>query len=398
MKNISDFQFSLINKSSNYWEKVISLAKQCDNDFYPPLSQRMAIEEYFERFNNKNGFVTIVTKNELLIGSSCGFFFHPEYKVAYSQFTLIDRDHRDKILARKLINFVFKVCKESGAFFIQGRTWSTNFASQKLIKDTGFYLINTILNDRPNNVHTYEYEKCLYENTFFDKIERFGILGGMGSLASAKFLTNIYELNSQTEHEQEQIPIVLNSETNTPDRSKLILAGQYESLKLDLEIQLRNLVNQGVSHIVICCLSYHAVLNLITPELRKFVVSLIDFINHMLNGRKGKYLVLLTNGSYKLKLLKLGSNIIYPQPADQEIIHDCIYRLKKGEPKEIIIDEMLKLIDNYVLSGIILGCTDLYLLHELFIKRLENLEIINPLKLMSYNISDSWKNTLTHEN
>ncbi len=232
----TEYKFSTINKNSEYWNQVILLAKECDNEFYPPLSERMPINEYFEKFNNQNGFVTIVTQNEKLIGSSCGYLFHSDFKVAYSQFTLIDKNYRNKILARELINYVFKVCKDYGAYFIQGRTWSTNFASRKLIKDTGFYQINVIPNDRPNNIHTYEFEKCLFENDLIKNIKRLGILGGMGSSASAKFLSEICMLSNQTEKEQEQLPIILHSETTTADRTELILSNKKDLLAKYKEI------------------------------------------------------------------------------------------------------------------------------------------------------------------
>lgn len=380
-----------ITRTSKYWRQVIELAILCDTDFYPPLSHRMPIVNFFEQFDNENAFVIVVTNNELLVGSACGFYFHKDYNVAYFQFILFHENFRNLVLSRKLVNFVFNSCKERGVYFIQARTWSTNLASRKLMKDTGFYQIKAIPNDRYLDIHTYEYEKCLFENESFKNIKRLGILGGMGGLASAKFLLDIYSLIGQTAKENKQLPIILNSETNTPNRSELIINNQIELLSKYLEKQLGDLKKQKVSHIVICCFSYHSVLNYIGPNLRKRVVSLVDFTNQILKNKIGKFLLLSTNGFSKLHLLKSEEIIIYPKFSDQEQIQNLIYRLKTGDPHEIVLLDLIKIVTTYNINGIILGCTDLYPLGNTLEKAFSNFEIINPLKVMAHNISENWK-------
>lgn len=394
LENYNDFEFYSIQPNSRWWNDIITFGYKCDNEFIPKLSERMPIEDYFFRFQNENGFTIVATKENDFVGCLCSFYKHPETNRPWYQCIIINEHYRQNKLAKKFYDLSDIILKSRGEYFVQGRTWVQNIKNRKALKSIGFYQTKTKIDDRGIGIHTLLYEKCLYKSNFFNSINKLGILGGMGANASAKFNNDICFLTSQTEKEQYQIPILLYSATYTPDRTELILANKQKELAEYLNKQIQNLLQFEISHIVICCFSYHAVLELINPELRKKIVSLIDYTSKLLNVKKGKYLSLGTNGSYNLKLLKNIENLIYPNTIDQENIHNLIYKLKIGEPKELILIEVENIISKYNCEGVVIACTDLYLISDDLENHFTELEIINPLKIITYDINDSWKENL----
>src|SRR5581483_3880188 len=85
-----------------------------------------------------------------------------------------------------------------------------------------------------------------------DMGKRLGILGGMGPLASAEFLSTLYRLNL-VEPEQDAPNCVLLSDPSFPDRTEAILAGDTRELARRLEASLQELLRQGTDRIVIAC-------------------------------------------------------------------------------------------------------------------------------------------------
>jgi len=385
------FDFYSIHQNSKWWTEIIAFGYKYDKEFVPALSERMPIEEYFGRFRNEIGFTILAIKENEFVGCLCNFFKHPETNKPWYQCIIINEKYRQNKLAKIFYELSDEILMEKAELFVQGRTWVENIKNRKALKSIGFYTIKTLVNDRGNNIHTLLFEKCLHKTKNFEGIQHLGILGGMGSNASAKFLSDICFLTSQTEKEQEQLPITLYSATNTPDRSELILTDRKNELLALLEKQISQLVQQGASHLVVCCFSYHAVLNEINDVLRGKVVSLVDYTMSLLSLKKGNYLSLGTNGSYKLRLLKEVENIFYPDEQDQEYIHNCIYQIKRGEPKELVLFDIEKIVSKYNCTGIILACTDLFLVADDIEEHFKKLDIINPLKVIKYDIIENWK-------
>ena len=386
-----EFDFYSISSNSKWWAEIIKYGYKYNREFVPSLSDRMPIEEYFARFQSDKGFTIVAIDKNEFVGCLCNFFNHPETNRPWYQCIIINKKYRQNKLAHKFYELSDNILKEKSELFVQGRTWVENIKNRRALKSIGFYQIETLINDRGVGIHTLLYEKCLFNSEYFKGIKRLGILGGLGSIASAKFFSDICHLTSQTEKEQEQLPITVHSETQTPDRTELILSNRKPELVKLLNHQIKSLLDSNCSHIVICCFSYHSVINEIDQSIRVHVVSLIDYTTKLLENKKGTYLSLATLGSYKLNLLGHIDNILYPNEADQSNVHDCIYRIKKGEPKELVLIDLEKIIQNYNCTGIVLGCTDLYLLTDHFELYFKYLEIISPLKVLTYDITNNYK-------
>lgn len=86
--------------------------------------------------------------------------------------------------------------------------------------------------------------------------ELWGIVGGMGPLASAEFMKTIYEFGKKRP-EQEMPAVVLLSDPSVPDRTECFVNGLSHLLIEKLETSIRQLDRLNVTHIVICCLTIH---------------------------------------------------------------------------------------------------------------------------------------------
>ena len=103
----------------------------------------------------------------------------------------------------------------------------------------------------------------------------FGVLGGMGALASARFVETLYRRNLST-HEQAQPIVLLRSNPQLPDRTRALLDGRHEALAEALSAELEALRDSGADRMVMCCFTAHLVWDALPPELSARTVSLLD--------------------------------------------------------------------------------------------------------------------------
>ncbi|MEI6260568.1 MAG: aspartate/glutamate racemase family protein, partial [Deltaproteobacteria bacterium] len=137
-----------------------------------------------------------------------------------------------------------------------------------------------------------------------------GILGGMGPLASLAFLRTIYECNLLGSIEQDYPNIVLHSLSSVPDRTRSLLGNAENALADSLVRNLRILNASGVSNIVICCFTSHALISRIPKEIAEKIVSLVDLTARELIVRKERALLLASLGSYQREVFRSTEDAI----------------------------------------------------------------------------------------
>lgn len=198
-----------------------------------------------------------------------------------------------------------------------------------------------------------------------------GVLGGLGPLASAEFLRTVYALAPPGP--DQGYPIVhLLSDPTFPDRTTALLAGETDELRERLETSLARLLDLGATRIVICCFTLHAVLPEVAPELRRPVVSLVETALKEVAERGGRHLLLATRGSREVGLFE-GARawpgarqlLVWPGEADQDRLHELLYRLKAGEEPARVADEVAELARRSGAAACVAGCTELHLLSRL---------------------------------
>lgn len=381
-----NLKFYALKPDSGWWNEIIEFGNVSENSDPAEAS----IGTFLEQFRTTNGITILASNDNEFAGCICTITADDGPKESGRQYFVVNDRYRSYGLKNIFRELSEKYLHQSSAFFARATAGMEDSNKRKALESRGFYQTESP-SGSVEAVHALHYEKCLYHSTAFRDIKKLGILGGMGSNASARFLSGICALTSQTEKEQDQLPIILNSATYIPDRTELLLSGRRKELADILAGEISNLLQNKVSHIVICCFSFHAVLNDIPASLKEKVVSLIDYTNDLLALKKGKYLLLATKGSYQLNNLAATNTLYYPKEEDQEKIHTCIYRIKKGEAVAIVLLDLEKVLCAYECDGLVLGCTDLLLIGDHIEHHFHHLDTINPLKVMTYDMVNSWR-------
>lgn len=224
-----------------------------------------------------------------------------------------------------------------------------------------------------------------------------GVLGGMGPLASAEFIKTIYSV-SDTRCEQHAPTVVLVSDPTIPDRTQLLQKHTDEILFQCLTTQLRRLVVLGATRIVLCCVTMHYLLPRLSVELRDRVLSLLDVMFTEMLVRPERHILLCSTGAREARLFEshplwtqTHDRIILPGAGDQRRIHDLIYRLKAGGRTECEIPFVIKLLKTNRASSFIAGCTELHLLTKHFQSTAASRKWapVDPLRLVATRIARS---------
>lgn len=200
------------------------------------------------------------------------------------------------------------------------------------------------------------------------KREIWGILGGMGPLASAEFLKSIYE-ETLCGNEQDSPTVFLLSDPTIPDRTESLLAGQEEMLMERLTNGIGQLLSNGVTRVVVCCLTIHPLLPRLPASWQPMIVSLLDVIYEAVLQSCGRHLLVCTEGSRRVRLFEqhrswpvAHGRIVLPGDDDQAAIHKLLYEIKgnRQDPERVYFLEAL--LDKYGLASYIAGCTEVHIL------------------------------------
>lgn len=196
----------------------------------------------------------------------------------------------------------------------------------------------------------------------------YGILGGMGPLASAEFLKTIYEIH-EGRPEQEMPVVLVRSDPRVRDRTATLLKDpQDRELLAELELGLSELVRMGADEIVICCFTTHLLLSLVREDLRAKVVPLLDLTFDELERSSSRHLLVCTTGSRRLGLFErhprwagVTGRVACPDEDDQEAVHRWIYEIKKGRDAGEMLPFLAGLGEKYGTGAFIAGCTEIHL-------------------------------------
>lgn len=197
---------------------------------------------------------------------------------------------------------------------------------------------------------------------------RFGIVGGMGTLASAEFVKTIYECRRYA-REQEAPVVILYSDPTFPDRTDAFLRGAYTDLLQQLRATVEKLYEEDVTDIILCCITLHYLLPMLPVYLRERIISLVDVIFAEIEQTHERHLMLCTRGTNQLRLFQnhekgniFAERVIMPDEDDQELIHACIYHLKKPKSVDRVLPVIEELLMKYGVTSFISGCTEIHLL------------------------------------
>jgi len=201
-----------------------------------------------------------------------------------------------------------------------------------------------------------------------DKGEIWGVLGGMGPLASAEFMNTIYEQNAKGPEQQSPI-VFLFSDPTIPDRTDSFANGEEQILLKRLLSSMELLASVGATRIIICCMTIHMLLPKLPNVLQEKIVSLVDVIFARILQSGARHLLICTDGSRKMRLFEnhplwpgVEDRIILPDEDDQASIHRLIYEIKGNKfctSHWHLVEALMK---KYGVTSYIAGCTELHVL------------------------------------
>jgi aspartate racemase len=193
-----------------------------------------------------------------------------------------------------------------------------------------------------------------------------GVLGGMGPLVSAEFLKTIYE-ESAGRAEQHAPAVILHSDPSMPDRTDAFLNGRADVVLARFVDALEHLDAQGVSKIVVCCVTIHYLLPRLPAPLRGRIVSLLDVIVRAVAASPRRHLLLCTTGTRQLRLFEshpdwpaVEDRLVLPDADDQAAVHRTIYKVKETADGRVLTGTVEQLLRKYDVDSFVAGCTEIH--------------------------------------
>lgn len=200
-----------------------------------------------------------------------------------------------------------------------------------------------------------------------------GIIGGMGPLATADLFQKII-LHTQAACDQEHLRVVIDSNTNIPDRTAALLHGGADPTP-ELVSSARNLERIGAGVLIMPCNTAHNFYDAVAGAVEVPVLHMIRLTAQALQ-RQGITTagLLATDGTvqtgiYQRTFAGTGIEILTPDPEGQKAIMDMTYQGVKAGDFSYDPSAARHAMEDLLHRGaqtLILGCTELPLAARLY--------------------------------
>jgi aspartate racemase len=195
-----------------------------------------------------------------------------------------------------------------------------------------------------------------------------GVIGGVGPLATAYFLTKVIKL-TKADRDQDHVDLLVFNHANIPDRTDFILGRSAADPGPVMAEDARRLEQFGVSLIVVPCNTAHFFTDQIVAATR---VPVLSIVAETVVEARSRAAVLHTagllattgtvvSGVYQRALEEHGIETLVPDDGDQARLMEIIYdQVKAGATVDVA--GLLALVDGLCSRGaqvVLLGCTEL---------------------------------------
>lgn len=193
-----------------------------------------------------------------------------------------------------------------------------------------------------------------------------GIIGGMGPLATADLFKKIV-INTKANTDQEHIKILIDNNTDIPDRTDAII----NSGKNPLPQMLKSAVllwAMGAQILLMPCNTAHYFISHIQKNVDIPVLNMLEITADAIMNKHIKTVGLLAtegtikSGIYQKVFDKRSIKVILPNEKEQQVITDLIYKGVKAGKKDYDVTNVKQVMENIINSGaeiLVLGCTEL---------------------------------------
>lgn len=222
-------------------------------------------------------------------------------------------------------------------------------------------------------------------------MERLGVIGGMGPLATAYFYERIIKRTKATK-DQEHLDMMIYSKASIPDRTDYILGKGQDPTPSLIEAAI-NLEKAGATYLAMPCNTAHYFYDNIANSVSIPFVNMIEETAKKLKEKGIKAVTLLsTEGTvrgnvYKNTLTKYDIKLICLEEKERDSIQKLIYAVKEGD-FENLEDKAQVLLSLGREGAVILGCTELSVLKEM-LSLAEN--YIDPLEILCDKVIEMYK-------
>ena len=198
-----------------------------------------------------------------------------------------------------------------------------------------------------------------------------GIIGGMGPLATADLFKKIIE-NTPASRDQDHVRVIIDNNTNIPDRTAALLSGGENPLPQMLE-SAKLLQNAGADALIMPCNTAHAFYDALCAELEIPVLNMISLTCEAIKARGMKKVGLLaTTGTIRTGVYQKYAGeleLLLPDEAQQEDVMKFIYSGVKAGDRSFDPSAFLAAAESLIARGaetVILGCTELPVGKEMY--------------------------------
>lgn len=225
---------------------------------------------------------------------------------------------------------------------------------------------------------------------------KIGIIGGLGPLATVKFMEM---LNNRLININKEIELVVINDPTTPDRTSYILDNTKDNPVNSILKMVKKLEIFDCDLLVMPCNTasyfYKEIINNTNILFINIVEETVKYLN---NNNIHKVGLLATEGTiksgiYKELLDNYNIELIIPNDNEQQIISSIIYDgIKSGN--EINLNDFYSVINHLKNLGsekIILGCTELSALKEIY--KLKDEILVDAMEILADSTIDYIKNT-----
>ena len=199
-----------------------------------------------------------------------------------------------------------------------------------------------------------------------------GIIGGMGPLATADLFRKIVE-HTEAACDQEHIHVLIDNNTNIPDRTKALLDGGADPTE-ELQKSAKRLIAAGAEALMMPCNTAHNFHEAVKAVSEVPVLHMIDLTRDSLKEQGVTCAGLLaTTGTFRTGIYqsRFASQIelLTPNEEEQEAVMDMIYGGVKAGVRDYDASKVQACAQRLIAAGaqtIILGCTELPLAMDLY--------------------------------
>lgn len=193
-----------------------------------------------------------------------------------------------------------------------------------------------------------------------------GILGGMGPMATCDLMKKIIDHTDAT-CDQEHIRIVVDNNTNIPDRTAAIL-DHGEDPRPEMIKSAVMLQSMGANVIIVPCNTAHYFLNDVATHVEVPILHMPRETAKSLWAQGVRAAAVLAtdgtiqSGLYDRELKEFGITPVYPNQEDQKMIMSVIYdyvKAGKSYPYPEKLHAMQERLAQQGAESMILGCTEL---------------------------------------